>query len=134
MGLEQEVSNEVYRLMELHQEFENGNYEEMNDLYSDEFQGWLYKPSLGQVEKFNLKDIKEGNEEAANHFKGKKIQFIFSGLKILPQHENQATTSYEITYSDDKNERVVRALNLEVWQKGSDDKWRIIRWYQEKGV
>ncbi|SEQ87795.1 hypothetical protein SAMN05216232_3536 [Virgibacillus subterraneus] len=77
MGLEQEVSNEVYRLMELHQEFESGNYEEMNDLYSDEFQGWLYMPSLGQVEKFNLKDIKEGNEEAANHFKLKKYSSFF---------------------------------------------------------
>ncbi|WP_077326557.1 DUF4440 domain-containing protein [Virgibacillus siamensis] len=132
MGIEQEVSYEVYRLMELHQEFESGKFEEMNELYSDEFQGWLYMPGAGQVDTFNVEDIKEGNKEAANHFKDKKIQFVFSGLAIVPQHENQAAVSYEITYRDD--ERMVRALNLEVWKKGTDGKWRIIRWYQEKGL
>lgn len=105
MGIEQEISNEIYRLMDLHQEFENGNYEEMNGLYADEFQGWLYMPGVGQVETFNIEDIKEGNKEAANHFKGEKIQFVFSGLKIVQQHENQTAVSYEITYNDDIDEK-----------------------------
>ncbi|ASN06168.1 Cif family virulence factor [Virgibacillus necropolis] len=131
MGLESELSTKVYRLMELHQEFADGNYEEMNALYADDFQGSLYMPRVGQVENFNADQIKEGNKEAANHFNGKKMQFIFSGLQIVPQHENQAAVSYEITYRDE--ERMVRALNLEVWRKGTDEKWRIIRWYQEKG-
>ncbi|WP_100011234.1 hypothetical protein [Lentibacillus sediminis] len=111
MRIEQEVSNKIYRLMELHQEFANGKYKEMNELYSDDFQGWLYMPRGGKVEKLDVKDIKEGNEEAANYYKGKKIQFNFSGLNIIPQHENQATASYEITFSDNENEKVVRALN-----------------------
>lgn len=57
--------------------------------------------------------------------------FVFSGLEIVPQHENQAAVSYEITYRDD--ERMVRDLNLEDWKKGIDSEWRFIRWYQEKG-
>lgn len=88
-------------------------------------------PRVGEVESFKVDDIREGNKGAAEHFHGKKMQFVFSGLQIVPQHENQAAVSYEIPYRDE--ERMVRALNIEVWRKEPDEKWRIIRWHQEKG-
>ncbi|HET7627997.1 MAG TPA: hypothetical protein VFK44_06360 [Bacillales bacterium] len=118
--------------MELHQAFKEGEYEELNTLYSDEeFQGQLYIPRVGHVQSFNVQEIREGNREAATNFKGKNIHFVFSGLQIVPQHENQAAVSYVVTYRD--NTRMVRALNLEVWKKGPDHQWKMIRWYQEKG-
>lgn len=131
MNMEAEVAVQVDRMRELHDDFSNGNYEEMNSYYSDDFQGWLYMPSKGQVEFFNAKEIKQGNQEAAAYYKGKKIKFIYSGLKIIPQSDDQAAVSYEIMHRHDK--ATVKAFSLEAWRKESDGKWRMVRWYEEKG-
>jgi len=50
LTIEQEVSNEVYKMMDLHQKFSEELFEEMNGLYSDDFQGWLYMPWVGELE------------------------------------------------------------------------------------
>ncbi|MGE8205605.1 DUF4440 domain-containing protein [Heyndrickxia sp. NPDC080065] len=131
MNIESEVATQVYRLRELHENFSEGKFEEMNALYSDEFQGWLYMPISGELEFYNAEQIRKGNQEAAEYYKNKNIKFIYSGLMIVPQTENQAAVSYEITHQN--GDKMVRALSLEVWKKESDGKWRIIRWYEEKG-
>lgn len=130
MSIESELSSQIYRLGELHNDFRNGEFEEMNTLYSDEFQGILYMPSTGKMEMYNAEQIKKGNEDAAHYYKGKNIKFIFSGLKILPQSEDQAAVSYEVTHLNDT--KIIRAISLEVWKR-VDGKWRMIRWYEEKG-
>ncbi|WP_079526253.1 DUF4440 domain-containing protein [Halobacillus hunanensis] len=131
MSIENEVASRVYRMRELHEDFSKGRYDEMNEYYSKEFQGYLYMPDQDQVELFNFEQIKEGNESAAAHYKGKDIRFIYSGLTILPQSDTQAAVSYEITHK--YKEKMVQALSLEVWRKESDGKWRMLRWYEEKG-
>ncbi|MGE6256689.1 DUF4440 domain-containing protein [Heyndrickxia sporothermodurans] len=131
MSFESEVASQVYRMRELHEHFSNGLYEEMNALYSDEFQGWLYIPSTGKLELYDANQIREGNKEAAEYYKGKRIQFVYSGLTIIPQSEEQAAVSYEVTFQQDN--KIVRGLSLEVWKKEIDGIWRMIRWYEEKG-
>lgn len=131
MSIEAEVSKRVYQMRELHEEFSNGRFEEMNDLYSDDFKGWLYIPSKDKVELYNAEQIKQGNKEAAKSYQGKEIKFIYSGLKIIPQSDVQAAVSYEIIHQ--YKEKIVRALSLEVWRKELDGNWRMIRWYEEKG-
>ncbi|WP_042147803.1 hypothetical protein [Paucisalibacillus sp. EB02] len=134
MMIEQEVSKEVFTMMKLHQSFSDGLYEEMNSLYSDEFQGWLYMPWSDELEHYNDKDIREGNRLAAEYYKGKDIQFIFTGLKIVPQSDDQVAVSYEVIHLNKESVALVRGLTLEVWRKEEDGKWRIIRWYEEKGM
>ncbi|MFD2129790.1 DUF4440 domain-containing protein [Pseudogracilibacillus auburnensis] len=131
MSIEAEVSKRVYQMRKLHEEFSNGRFEEMNDLYSDDFKGWLYIPSKSKVELYNAEQIKQGNKEAAKSYQGKEIKFIYSGLKIIPQSDVQAAVSYEIIHQ--YKEKIVRALSLEVWRKELDGNWRMIRWYEEKG-
>ncbi|WP_047984386.1 DUF4440 domain-containing protein [Ornithinibacillus californiensis] len=133
MSIEQELSTKVYKMMDLHQKFSEGQYEEMNRLYSDDFQGWMYMPWVDELEHCNAESIREGNKHAAEYYKGKDIQFIFSGLKIVPQSENQAAVSYEVIHQNKENAVLVRGLTLEVWRKEADGNWRIIRWYEEKG-
>jgi ketosteroid isomerase-like protein len=118
-------------MRELHENFSNGNFQEMNEMYSEDFQGWFYMPREDKVQFFNSEQIKQGNQGASEYYKDKKIKFIYSGLKIIPQSEKQAAVSYEITHLNNKS--IVRALSLEVWRKEADGKWRIIRWYEEKG-
>ncbi|UOQ92663.1 hypothetical protein MUO14_19920 [Halobacillus shinanisalinarum] len=130
MSIENEVATRVYRMRELHENFSNGCFDEMNGYYSGEFQGYLYMPDKDQVEFFNAEQIKEGNKGAATHYKGKNIKFLYSGLHIIPQSETQAAVSYEITHQH--KEKIVRALSLEVWRKESDGEWRMLRWYEEK--
>ncbi|MBM7601067.1 hypothetical protein JOC34_003488 [Virgibacillus halotolerans] len=134
MTIEQEVSNGVYKIMDLQQKLSEGLFEEMNSLYSNDFQGWLYMPWVGEVEQYNADSIKEGNRLASEYYKGKDIQFVFTGLKIVPQSTDQATVSYEVVHQDKEQQVMVRALALEVWRKESDGSWKIIRWYEEKGM
>lgn len=54
---------QIYRLEELHHNFSNGEYEEMNTLYSDEFQDFLYIPSSGKAEMHNAEQIRKGNKD-----------------------------------------------------------------------
>lgn len=117
--------------MELHEAFSSGHYEQMNDYYSSDFTGWMYMPRDGKVVFFNGDEIKEGNQEAAKHYEGKKIRFNFTGLTIIPQDDNQAVVSYQVIHKHGNT--MVRALSMEVWKKEADNKWRIIRLYQEKG-
>ncbi|MFD1739202.1 hypothetical protein ACFSCX_22220 [Bacillus salitolerans] len=133
MTIEQEISNEIYKMMHLHQKFSEGKFEELNNLYSDDFQGWLYMPWVGELEHFNAASIKKGNRLAAEYYKGKDITFIYTGLKIVPQSINQAAVSYEVIHQNKEQVMMVRALALEVWRQEADGKWRIIRWYEEKG-
>lgn len=132
MGIEIEVAKHVYRLMELHEAFSDGNYDEMNDYYSNDFTGWMYMPRNGEVVFLNGDEIKEGNQEAAKYYEGKKIRFTFTGLTIIPQDDNQAVVSYQVIHRNEGN--MVRALSMEVWKKEADNRWRIIRLYQEKGT
>ncbi|WP_430787094.1 hypothetical protein VBD025_15545 [Virgibacillus flavescens] len=134
MTIEQEVSTKLYKMMELHQKFSEGLFEEMNSLYSYDFQGWLYMPWVGELEQFNAESIKEGNRLAAEYYKGKDIHFVFTGIKIVPQSTNQAAVSYEVIHQNKEESVMVRALALEVWRKESDGDWKIIRWYEDKGV
>lgn len=131
MNLEAEVAAQVYRMMDLHGEFSHGSYKEMNDCYSEKFQGWLYMPKEDEVQFFNVEQIRQGNKAAAAYYKGKSVKFNYSGLHIIPQSEKQAAVSYEITYQH--NEKIVSAISMEVWRKEPDEKWRMIRWYEEKG-
>lgn len=133
MSIEQEVSNEVYKMMELHRRLSEGQFEEMNSLYSDDFQGWLYMPWVGELEQYNAETIREGNRLASEYYKGKEIQFVYTGLKIVPQSENQATVSYEVVHLNKEKMVMVRGLALEVWRKQIEG-WKIIRWYEEKGL
>ncbi|MFF3924388.1 nuclear transport factor 2 family protein [Paenibacillus lactis] len=130
MSIEAELASKIYRLEELHNQFVNGEFEEMNALYADDFQGMLYMPSSGKIETYNAKQIRKGNEDAANYYKGKSFKFIFSGLKIVSQSEDQAAVSYEVTHLSDN--RIIRAISLEVWKK-INGSWKMIRWYEEKG-
>lgn len=131
MNIELEVAAKIYRMRELHERFSLGKFEEMNALYSNEFQGWLFTPSTGKVERYNAEQIRDGNKGAAQYYLNKDIKFTNSGLTIVPQTENQAAVSYEITHINEK--KIVRALSLEVWKKEWDGQWRMIRWYEEKG-
>jgi len=133
VSIEQEVSNEVYKMMELHRKLSEGQFEEMNNLYSDDFQGWLYMPWVGELEQYNAETIREGNRLASEYYKGKEIQFVYTGLKIVPQSENQATVSYEVVHLNKEKMVMVRGLALEVWRKQIEG-WKIIRWYEEKGL
>ncbi|WP_026570675.1 hypothetical protein [Sediminibacillus terrae] len=132
MRIEEEVAAKVYRMRELHEDFSRGCYQEMNDNYSNHFTGKLYMPAIGEVRTFTGEEIKEGNKEAASYYKGKKITFIYSGLQIVPQSDKQAAVSYHITHKSDG--KLVNALSLEVWEKEKDGEWRMIRWYEEKGI
>lgn len=132
MSIESELAGINFRLMELHRRFEYGEYEEMNSLYSEDFQGRLFQPRNGRVENYDFDRIQEGNREAAGHYTGQTIDFIFSGLSILPQGDDQAAVSYQVSFS--AGPRIFRALNLEVWRLEADKQWRMIRWYQEDGV
>lgn len=134
MTIEHEVSEKVFKMMELHCRFSEGMYEEMNSLYSDDFQGWLYMPRVDALEQYDAHGIKEGNRQAADYYKGKNIQFVYSGLSIIPQSHSEAAASFEITFHDKDNAVIVRALALEVWRKENDGEWRLIRWYEEKGM
>lgn len=131
MSMESEVAAQIYRLQELHNRFAAGEYEEMNALYSEDFQGTLYMPSSGTIETYNAGQIREGNKEAAAYYKGQRFRFIFSGVTVIPQSENQAAVSYGITYIN--GAKVVRALSLETWRQEADGVWRMIRWHEEKG-
>lgn len=133
MTIEQEVAYEVYKMMELHRKLSVGQFEEMNSLYSDDFQGWLYMPWVGELEQYNAETIKEGNRLASEYYNGKEIQFVYTGLKIVPQSAIQATVSYEVVHQNKEQMVMVRALALEVWRKQTDG-WKIIRWYEEKGM
>lgn len=133
MTIEQEVSQNVFRMMELHCKFADGLYEEMNRMYSDDFQGWLYMPRVGELERYDAVRIREGNQQAAEYYNGRNIQFVYSGLTVMPQSCNEAAASFEITFHDKDNGAIVRALALEVWRKENDGEWRLIRWYEEKG-
>ncbi|ASK63898.1 hypothetical protein CFK37_17900 [Virgibacillus phasianinus] len=134
MTIEQEVSTKVYKMMELHQNFSEGLFEEMNSFYSDDFQGLLYMPWVGELERYDVEGIKEGNRLAAEYYKDKDIQFIYTGLKIVPQSANEAAVSYEVIHQNKEQHILVRALSLEVWRKEMDGNWRMIRWYEEKGM
>ncbi|MUK87898.1 hypothetical protein GMD78_05730 [Ornithinibacillus sp. L9] len=134
MPIEQEVSSEVYKMMDLHQKFSEGLFEEVNSFISDDFQGMLYMPWNGEVKQFNSESIREGNRLASQYYKGKDIQFVFTGLNIIPQSTNQATVSYEVVHQNKEDFVMVRSLVLEVWRKESDGKWKVIRWYEEKGM
>ncbi|QDP41525.1 hypothetical protein [Radiobacillus deserti] len=105
----------------------------MNNLYSDDFQGWLYMPWVEKLEQYNTETIKEGNRLASKYYKGKNIQFVFTGLKIVPQSATQATASYEVIHQNKEQMVMVRALVLEVWRKEAEG-WKIVRWYEEKGL
>jgi len=131
MNLKSEVSAQIYRLETLHNRFADGEYEEMNALYSEDFQGTLYMPSTGKIEIYNAEQIREGNKEAAKYYQGKQIRFIFSGLTVLSQSEHEAAVSYEITHINE--DRIVRAVSIEAWRKEKDGAWRMIRWHEEKG-
>ncbi|WP_172372701.1 DUF4440 domain-containing protein [Sporosarcina jiandibaonis] len=131
MNIEVEVATQVYRMRALHEGFSAGEFEEMNALYSKDFQGWLFMPSTGKVELYNAEQIREGNKGAAQYYRNKDIKFTHSGLTIVPQMENQVAVSYEITHENEN--KIVRALSLEVWKKESDGQLRMIRWYEEKG-
>lgn len=131
--IEQEVAYEVYKMMELHRKLSEGQFEEMNRLYSDDFQEWLYMPWVGKLEQYNAETIKEGNRLASEYYNGKEIQFVYTGLKIVPQSAIQATVSYEVVHQNKEQMVMVRALALEVWRKQTDG-WKIIRWYEEKGM
>lgn len=133
MTIEQEVAYEVYKMMELHRKLSEGQFEEMNRLYSDDFQGWLYMPWVGELEQYNAETIKEGNRLASEYYNGKEIQFVYTGLKIVPQSAIQATVSYEVVHQNKEQMVMVRALALEVWRKETEG-WKIIRWYEEKGM
>lgn len=133
MTIEQEVAYEVYKMMELHRKLSVGQFEEMNRLYSDDFQGWLYMPWVGELEQYNAETIKEGNRLASEYYNGKEIQFVYTGLKIVPQSAIQATVSYEVVHQNKEQMVMVRALALEVWRKQTEG-WKIIRWYEEKGM
>ncbi|KOR89578.1 nuclear transport factor 2 family protein [Paenibacillus solani] len=130
MSIESELSSQIYRLEELHNNFANGDYEELNSLYSDEFQGILYMPSTGKIEIYNAEQIRKGNEDAAHYYQGKNIKFIFSGLTIVTQAVDQAAVSYEVSHLNDS--KIVRAISLEVWKR-VNGAWKMIRWYEEKG-
>lgn len=132
MSIESELASINFRLMELHRRFEYGEYEEMNSLYSQDFEGRLFQPRNDQVETYDVDRIREGNREAAAHFTGQAIDFVFSGLSVLPQRDDQAAVSYQVSFS--AGPRIVRALNLEVWRREANHQWRMIRWYQEDGV
>lgn len=134
MTIEQVVSTKVYTMMDLHQKFSDGLFDEMNSLYSDDFQGWLYMPWVGELEHYDAESIKEGNRLAAEYYKGKDIQFIFTGIKIVPQSENEAAVSYEVVHQNKEQLTMVRALALEVWRKETDGNWRVFRWHEEKGM
>lgn len=129
--IESEVANQIYRMMQLHENFSIGSYEEMNTMYADDFQGMLYIPHMGEVEHYNAEQIRAGNKEAAEFYKGKNIKFIYSGLAIVPQTETQAAVSYEVIFKQE--DKMMKGLSLEVWRKELDGKWRMIRWYEEKG-
>lgn len=133
MTIEQEVLKEVYNMTELHRRLSAGEFEEMNRLYSSDFQGWLYMPWVGELEQYNVETIKEGNRLAAEYYYGKEIQFFYTGLKIVPQSAIQTTVSYEIVHQNKEQMVLVRALALEVWRKETAG-WKIIRWYEEKGL
>ncbi|KGP73387.1 hypothetical protein [Pontibacillus yanchengensis] len=89
MSIDAEVANQIYRMRELHEDFSKGNYQEINEYYSKDFQGYLYMPDEDQVELFNASQIKEGNQNAASHYEGKDIRFVYSGLTIIPQSDSQ---------------------------------------------
>lgn len=133
MTIEQEVAYEVYKMMELHRKLSEGQFEEMNRLYSDDFQGWLYMPWVGELEQYNAETIKEGNRLASEYYNGKEIQIVYTGLKIVQQSAIQATVSYEVVHQNKEQMVMVRALALEVWRKQTEG-WKIIRWYEEKGM
>jgi len=131
MNIEEEVMKQVYRMEELHNKFSTGEWKEMNELYSDEFQGVLYMPKSGKIEEYDAHQIRDGNKMAASYYKDKNIKFTYSGIMIIPQADNQAAVSYSITHQNESN--LVKALSLEVWKKESDGIWRLLRWYEEKG-
>ncbi|MFC4559203.1 hypothetical protein ACFO3D_13470 [Virgibacillus kekensis] len=134
MSIEHDVSYRIYRMMELYRRFSDGLYEEMNSFISEDFQGKMYMPWMGEVEHFDAKGIKEGNRQAADFYKGKNIEFDFTGLSVVPQSDTQAAGSYEVIHRNSETGAKVRALALEVWRKESDGEWRIVRWYEEKGM
>lgn len=53
-------------------------------------------------------------------------------IKVIPQSNDQVAASNEIKLQQD-DEETVRAISLEAWRKESDGKWRMVRWYGEKG-
>lgn len=132
MGIETELAPRVYRNSELHHLFSTGDATEMNEMVSDAFEGWLYRPSVGKMERYDAAAIRSGNLAAAKFYDGKPIRFAMSGLEILPQGPDQAAVSYQVIHTS--GDKMLRALSLEVWRKEADGQWRIIRWYEEKGA
>lgn len=133
MGIEAEVAKRVYRYIELHEkEFSLGQAAEMNSMISEQFEGWLFRPSVGHMERYDAAALRAGNEKAADYYKGKPVRFRLSGLQILPQGDDQAAASYEVIHQH--GETLVRALALEVWRREADGEWRLIRWFEEKGA
>jgi hypothetical protein len=131
MILESKITEQVYLSMKFHNSFKKGEYSELNNMISEDFQGWLYMPWSDKVEHYNAEKIREGNKNAASFYNGKDIKFTYTGLSVLPQTEEQAAVSYEVIYQHES--QVIRALVLEVWRKEKDGEWRVIRWYEEKG-
>ncbi|SDQ92055.1 hypothetical protein [Virgibacillus salinus] len=76
MSIENEIATSVYRMRELHENFSNGSFNEMNKYYSKEFQGYLYMPGKDQVKLFNAEQIKEGNKGAAFIIKGNTLSLF----------------------------------------------------------
>ncbi|EZH64868.1 hypothetical protein DH09_20360 [Bacillaceae bacterium JMAK1] len=126
-----EVTAQVHKMRELHERMAKGEFEELNTYYSKNFIGYLYMPKNDIVEQMNYEAITTGNCNAANFYKGKDIQFKYSGLTIIPQASEQVAVSYEILFKEQDIQ--VKALSLEVWKKEYDGIWRMIRWYEEKG-
>ena len=80
MNVELEVATQVYRMRELHEKFSLGEFEEMNSLYSNDFQGWLFMPSTGKVELYDVEQIRDGNKGAAEYYRNKNnVQYMYRG-------------------------------------------------------
>lgn len=131
MSLEAIIAERVYRHNELHNELAKGTAEEINRMISDQFEGWLFRPGFGDLQRLDANGMREGNWQAAKYYEGKAVRFRVSGLTVLPQASDQAAVSYQITFQ--QGDASVRALVLEVWRRESDGQWRMVRWFEEKG-
>lgn len=77
MSIEAELASQIYRLEELHNQFANGEFEEMNSLYADNFQGMLYMPSSGKMETYNVEQIRKEMKRLQIIIKGRGLSSLF---------------------------------------------------------
>lgn len=81
----------IHRHNQLHCDFATGTADEINQMISDQFVGWLYRPSTADLEQLRTDEIRNGNRQAAEYYKGKSIRFHVSGITVLPQGVDQAS-------------------------------------------